>query len=640
MNFNELHFQKLVQALSLTLIHSLWQGLIVAALAGIILMLTKKAKPALRYNLLATLLFAFIVTASYTFLDLLSVKEEVILSQDNPAFVMPTNAENLTLIAEQNSIAFYDKSAWIAYIMDFCSRNAQVIVTIWFIVFAFKSFQATAGFLYIQKIKKRNTHPLRESWKLRFDMLAKKLKISQSIWVIESEQVLVPMVIGFLKPMVIIPFGIFINLPETQIEAILLHELAHIKRRDYLVNLIQIFCENVFFFNPALLWLSGLIKEEREHCCDDLAIAVMENKTSFVHALVSFQEYNVNGSAFEMAFSQKRNHLLDRIKRIIYNNNKPLNAMEKLFVTFSLLAAVALSAAIPREAPQLSKTPVARVEPKASPAPTPLTEPAPVTILDQDTLPKKKKDAKTESAVPEEVEVNANTNVSINMDANSNINVNGEGINTYSITTNGKHYEMVTIGGEMKILRIDGKEIPEEQFGKYESEITDVKADLKKAQEESEAHRWKAEEHRKAADVDRQKADKMRAQADVMRQDAEKQRIYGEQQRTYADKQREIAGTYREKAEHERDAAEINRKKYEALQESVISELIESGAAKSRNDLSYKFNKDELIVNGIAQPVALHQKLKDKYMTGKAFEMSYNYSSKPGSTATGILFKD
>lgn len=536
MNLNALYFQKLIQALSLTLIHSLWQGLIVAVLAGLILMLTKKAKPALRYNLLAILLFAFVITASYTFLDLLFAKEEVTLNNVKPTLATPKDVQNLVVIADRDSIDSYDKSAWIAYIMDFCSRNAQIIVAVWFIVFAFKSFQATAGFLYIQKIKKRNTHPLRASWKLRFDALAKKLKISQSIQVIESEHVLVPMVIGFLKPMVIIPFGLFINLPETQIEAILLHELAHIKRRDYLVNLIQILCENVFFFNPALLWLSSLIKNEREHCCDDLAIAVMENKTSFVHALVSFQEYNVKGSAFEMTFSQKRNHLLDRIKRIIYNNNKPLNAMEKLFVTISLLTAVALSAAIPQKAPQPSKTPVAQVAREASLAPTLLTEPEPIVMLDQDTLPKKRKDATMESAVPEEIEVNANSNVSINTQASSNINVNGEGINTYSITTNGKLYEMVTIGGAMKILRIDGKEIPEEDFGKYESEITGVKAEIKKAQEQSEAHRWKADQHRKAADVERQKADKMRTEADVMRQGAEKQRVYGEQQRAYPDK--------------------------------------------------------------------------------------------------------
>jgi beta-lactamase regulating signal transducer with metallopeptidase domain len=668
MNFNALHFEKLVQALSLTLIHSLWQGLIAAVLAGLILILTKKAKPALRYNLLTTLLFAFVLAASYTFFHLLLDEKQGVVKHGSMVSAAPAATGNQVMFSQSNAVAINDKSAWIANVMDFCSRNAQLIVTVWFIIFAFKSVQATAGFLYLQKVKKRNTHPLRESWKHRFDILTKKLKIKQFVLVIESEHVLVPMVIGFLKPMVIIPFGIFANLPESQIEAIILHELAHIKRRDYLVNLIQIFCENVFFFNPALLWLSSLIKEEREHCCDDLAISVMENKTSFVHALVSFQEYNVNGAAFEMAFSKKRNHLLDRIKRIIYNNNKPLNAMEKLFVTISLLTAVALSAAIPQDAPQPSETPVAKAAPKASPAPATLAKPEQVVVFDQDTLPKKKKDVKGESAVTDEVEVNANTNVSVNMDSNSSINVNGEGINTYSITTNGKHYEMVTIGKEMKILRIDGKEIPEEQFKKYESEVTEVKAEIKKAQEESEGHRWKADQHRKAAEADRLRADKRRVEADGIRQqadaqrqsasaykkqsegynqqadisyaDAEKQRRYGEQQKIYADKQRESAGIYREKAENEREASEIDRAKYEAMQESVINDLIESGATKSRNNLSYKFNKDELIVNGVTQPAALHQKLKEKYMTGKAFEMSYNFSSKPGSTATGILFKE
>ncbi|MCF0062363.1 M56 family metallopeptidase [Dyadobacter chenwenxiniae] len=445
MNFNELYFQKLVQALSLTLIHSLWQGLIAAVIAGTILMLTKKAKPALRYNLLATLLFALVLTSAYTFASLLFSENEFVNNHLSNSESVRFAVAGKVSISEKIAFAGSDNRVWISYLMDFCSSQAQVIATIWFVVFSFKSFQATAGFLYLQKVKKHNAHPLRESWRLRFDILAKKMKISQAIQVIESEHVLVPMVIGFLKPMVIIPFGIFINLPETQIEAIVLHELAHIKRRDYVVNLMQIFCENIFFFNPALLWLSSLIREEREHCCDDLAISVMENKTSFVHALVSFQEYHVTGSAFEMAFSRNRNHLLDRIKRIIYNNNKPLNAMEKLFVTFSLLTAVALSATISQEAPQpaLVKVVSATVssKPKVEPARDLPAERKVIAVVNQDTLPKKKKLQKPVTVQSKDVEVNEN--VSINTDANSHsqVNISSNGVSTFKVYVNDKGYE-------------------------------------------------------------------------------------------------------------------------------------------------------------------------------------------------------
>ncbi|SKB74178.1 M56 family metallopeptidase [Dyadobacter psychrophilus] len=673
MNMNEPHIQKLVQALSLTLIHSIWQGFLIAILAGLLLTFTKKARPATRYNLLAMLLFGFVAAACYTFISLFSADRIIAQSSGLTLVSGNTSAEVADLTASSLS-GMNDGVSWSSLIMNFCSQNAQVIVAIWFVVFAFKSFQATAGMLYLRKIKTNNIHPLRDSWKHKFDKLAEKMKIRQVISVIESENVTVPMVIGVFKPLVIIPFGLFVNIPEAQIEAILLHELAHIKRSDYLVNLIQIFCENIFFFNPALLWLSQLIKEEREHCCDDLAIAVMENKTSFVHALVSFQEYNRKGSAFEMAFSQKRNHLLDRIKRIIYSNNKPLNAMEKLFVTISLITVAALSAAVSHVAPAAKAAPSVIAESRPGPhfVKALKTE---ISAVPQDTLPKKK-DNKNENFQSVEVDSSDDHN------SISNVNINSEGINTYRINSNGKDYDVVQIEGKTALLRIDGKEIPKEQYGDYKKEIDAVMKDIVKNHEEAEVHRKeankmraeadimrkdaekrrqetfvhqehaalykaRAEEYRKAADVYKKESAEYRKQSEgfekqakVVYADAEKQRAYGEQQKLYAEAQRNRADNYREIADDERAEAETERKNYEQLQESVIKDLLESGVVSSRKDLSFKLGKSELIVNGVKQPAALHQKLKEKYMMGKEFEMVYNFSTRSGSTSTGLIYQN
>ena len=107
------------------------------------------------------------------------------------------------------------------------------------------------------------------------------------------------------------------------------HELAHIRRKDYLVNLVQSFAEVVFFFNPALLWISSLLREERENCCDEVAISHTNDKKQFIHALVAFQEYATHTSNKQptIAFAGRKNYLLNRVKRIIYNENKKLNAM-------------------------------------------------------------------------------------------------------------------------------------------------------------------------------------------------------------------------------------------------------------------------------------------------------------------------
>jgi len=91
------------------------------------------------------------------------------------------------------------------------------------------------------------------------------------------------MVIGLVKPAILVPLGLLSNLPPGQVEAVLLHELAHIRRKDYLVNLLQSFAEAIFFFNPAVLWISSLIREERENCCYDIAIGGIKNKNKFIN---------------------------------------------------------------------------------------------------------------------------------------------------------------------------------------------------------------------------------------------------------------------------------------------------------------------------------------------------------------------
>src|SRR5262249_45478906 len=154
----------------------------------------------------------------------------------------------------------------------------------------------------------------------------------KKIILLESEIIKVPMMTGWLKPMILFPFSLLSQLPQEQVEAILLHELAHIKRKDYFVNLLQNFAETIFFFNPAVLWISSLIRDERENCCDDIAIQSTNDKEKFIHALVAFQEYNLSKSRFGIAFPGQKNHLLNRIKRIIYNSNKTLNNMEKVLL--------------------------------------------------------------------------------------------------------------------------------------------------------------------------------------------------------------------------------------------------------------------------------------------------------------------
>jgi hypothetical protein len=128
------------------------------------------------------------------------------------------------------------------------------------------------------------------------------------------------------------------QLSPATVEAVVLHELAHIKRQDYLVNLCQLLAEAVFSFNPALLWLSAILREEREYCCDDLAIATTKNRKGFVQALISFRERA--STTYVLAFPASKNNLLKRVSRIVHNQSTPPDAAGKAFLiaSFILLA--------------------------------------------------------------------------------------------------------------------------------------------------------------------------------------------------------------------------------------------------------------------------------------------------------------
>lgn len=637
-----------VRALCLTLMHSLWQGLVAAILAGGILLSTRKSKPAFRYNMLALVMLLFVASAVLTF--------SLMIRNNNAATAVAISEGWMMRVTFQNTgstAIAVTETGWMMQIMAFFSEHAQLIVAGWFLVFAVKSVLAVSGLLYLRSVAQKVSTP-EMKWIVRFYELAERMRIRQEIELRESAQVAVPMVIGFLKPVVLVPLGMLANLPAAQVEAILLHELAHIRRRDYLINLVQVFCENVFFFNPAVWWISKLIREEREHCCDDLAISVMQNKTSFIHALVSFQEYNQSGPVFEMAFSRKRNHLLDRIKRIINNNNKPLDAMEKLFVTFSLAAAVALSAATAPEKPvNRRSSPVMQANRPVTTIKLP--EQSAVLRLEPDTLPRKKLKST-------EMHVHA-----------ANVYSAQEGISTYNVTRNNKQYEIVKRNSKIISLFIDNQEIAESDYAKHQPEIDKIMEEIKvqhelaekqreqaeiqrkqagiqrelaekqreeagKQRELAEKQREEAQEMRKLAEEQRREAEKMREAADGLRKQAEQMRLDAEKQRAHAAEQRAQAEVQRHKAEEMRKVAEKEREAYIKMQDDVIEELGNAGLVKDKDDLSFKLGDDELIVNGVKQPADLHQKLKSKYLKtegGKRSEMYYNYNGRSGySTRT------
>jgi bla regulator protein blaR1 len=317
--------QKVVQAISWTLIHSLWQGLIVALMAGLIILATKKANVRVRYNLLTLLLLFFLSIVAFTFFN--QFQNELII---NVSSRTSTISNVLPLLASKSNPA--ESIDLITIGINFLNKNAIMITFLWLFILGIKCFKIVTNFGFVYRVRHYKTHEVSIFWRDKISELCHVLEIKKKIILLESQLINVPSVTGYFKPIILLPLGLLSSLPQDQIEAILLHELAHIRRKDYLMNLLQNLVEMMFFFNPGLLWLLSLINDERENCCDDVAINVLGNKEDFVHALVSFQEFNHQHNNLVMGFSNRKNSLLQRADRIIYDNNKTLNAIEKRFL--------------------------------------------------------------------------------------------------------------------------------------------------------------------------------------------------------------------------------------------------------------------------------------------------------------------
>lgn len=146
------------------------------------------------------------------------------------------------------------------------------------------------------------------------DELLKKMRFSHSVSIVRSALVEVPAVVGWFRPLILLPACILTRLSETELRAVIAHELAHIRRHDYLINLMQRAAETLLFFHPFVWWLSNQIRDERENCCDDLALSAIEDKAAYVRALLEVDELGELSTS--AAMGANGGSLLARVRRI------------------------------------------------------------------------------------------------------------------------------------------------------------------------------------------------------------------------------------------------------------------------------------------------------------------------------------
>lgn len=331
MDLSSFSDENLIRALNWTLIHSLWQGILLSLIAGAIILSTKQAKPSLRYNLLATVLISYIVGVVATFLYQLDFSMPVFKPNQGTFNInVGESYAGLIMDTEQTSI--------IIQATNFINMNSTWFVMMWLLVILYKFIKLSFGIHNIYLLKNKALIPANEYWIQRMQELCRQLKINRKIILLQSDKVIIPVVIGFFKPVILFPAAMLAALPVNEVEAILIHEMGHIRRNDFMANLLQNILEIVFFFNPAVIWVSSLLKTEREKCCDDIAVDFIGNRQNYIQAIINFLQFEQRQvQTLAPAFTGEENHLLNRVKRIIHNRNNSLNNMEKKFLIISLL---------------------------------------------------------------------------------------------------------------------------------------------------------------------------------------------------------------------------------------------------------------------------------------------------------------
>ena len=626
------------QAFCWTLVHSLWQGLVAALMAGIVFFFTRTSPAAVRYKWFLSVLALFLVATGIT-----------LFYQLGHAITMDGDADQAVSTFNQlqgNSMNPHSVNggtetmqAPFSYsFTNYLNDHALTIVFIWFVFFLLKSVQLVAGLHYVHRIRYSQNKPVSMQWKDKLDHFARQMGITSSVVFLQSSLVKVPVVIGLLKPAILVPVGLLNNLPPEQVEAVLLHELAHVRRNDFFVNLLQSVAEVIFFFNPAIVWISGCIREEREACCDDIVLLHSSRKDSYLEALVYFQEYSMQGYA--MAFTGKRNYLLNRVKRMLTQENKKLNTMEKILLLSGLAVTMAFGVISKEEVNMPVAIPL-MVKPT-------LTEEHPITvrkgteklvttkttrhgIAQKDTVPAPKKNQGT---------TYPNISTNTNDDGRTRTTV------TEATDNQGKKYRIKRVDGDIKEFSVNGVMVPKDQYDDYESVIGEIESHQRvrnaKAREEMDLHKAYLQERRQqlehekeilAAHRQQEKEEMIRMRKEL----AEKQQLIEQEQREEMRRQKETIRQTEALHEKMELRSESIRNSSKEEMANLIGDLQREKLISDPENFNFSLTNDGLTVNGKAQSDELHRRLKEKYLRSPGDRIIY---SRSGNTVNQTISRD
>ena len=307
--------QPLAERLGWVLVHSIWQGALVAVVFGLLRLGSRRWSANIRYltacSALVILASAPIATAVYGPIHFVPRSGMYISLNRAPGIASTPGAQAQFGIPEFGARA----RIWLQDRCRSLERWLPTIVTAWVLGVMLLSCRWLQGCWWLRRVRKVDVKPLDPHWMAVLEYLKCRLDIRRSVGLVQSALADVPMVVGWLKPVILVPASTLAGLSPDQLEAILAHELAHVRRYDYLVNSLQVLLETLLFYHPAVWWISRCIREEREHCCDDLVLRLSTDRLLYARALFRLEE--LRGTSARLAFAASGGSLLQRIRRLV-----------------------------------------------------------------------------------------------------------------------------------------------------------------------------------------------------------------------------------------------------------------------------------------------------------------------------------
>jgi soluble lytic murein transglycosylase-like protein/Zn-dependent protease with chaperone function len=288
----------MIVALATALLHFLWQGAALGLVAVALRPVLSRASASTRYVILLALLCAAPMLALATFTMSLGISLDI-TSPGSPAVVLalPSSPRWALLVT----------AVWAAGVAAFALRSIVDVVHI---------------------VRLRATGlPLR-AWHPALDRLRACLGVRRHVALAESPAVRVPLVTGWLRPMILLPVGLATRMPASWIEAVLTHELAHIRRHDLWLGVLQRAIEILLFFHPVIWWLSSQIRCAREEACDDLVVDALQSPFEYARALTELAASDPPASSLAMGLG--KGSLMSRIRRIALRKPRPLRAPRRV----------------------------------------------------------------------------------------------------------------------------------------------------------------------------------------------------------------------------------------------------------------------------------------------------------------------